>query len=257
MSEEMIPLSTISNENNYLQVAKYASRELSKAFLQDPNKADAEILPLENSPRKDLLKNTEWRRMSLLISFDAEQSGLLAIRTLSDAFFYKCGYRLPFTTPAENRAWERKKRERGAGTRSECVVSSTKRLKDEAHISLSELQNFLQLKAVVNPESIFQRDNQNEAAHSLPVAIMAFRLQRLFRARPDEKAAEVLEKIFVWLCQKGWEEAIVEEDMRVIKREGVIKEDPCGLERVTLKDSEFSAFYDAENDKEEEVGSFF
>lgn len=76
-------------------------------------------------------------------------------------------------------------------------------------------KEFLRLEVIVNHDSVLERNNQNKATHNLPVSIMAyhFPFQRFFRAYPDKKAAEVLEKIFYfWICGKRWErEAIVEE----------------------------------------------
>lgn len=262
MSGDMVPLSTIENPNRFMQVALHASRELAKSQLQNPARAEAEILPLplEDSPRKRkaLLKNSDWGRASLLNSYKAKQSGLLAIRILSDAFFFKCGYKIPWTTPEENEAWDRLKKERGGGTRVQCIKNSTKKLKEEAKITWPELQEFLQLPVVAKPDSVFARSSQNQAAHSLPVCIMALHLQRLFRAQPDAKAEKVLEKIFVWLCSVGWEEAIVKEDGRIIRVEGV-GQAVGGLGRVPFADGEFSGapVGELEEGWAEEVGSFF
>jgi hypothetical protein len=159
---------------------------------------------------------------------------------------------MPSTTAAEDREWERMKKERGTGTRAQCVMRNTRRLRDEAEISTAELKEFLQLKVVAKPESILSRDNQNEAAHTLPVEIMAYHLQRLFRAIPDGKAEAVLEKVFMWICGKSWEEAIVWQDSRVISREGL--EGPRGMERVPGKETEFSGFFQDDN---VQVGRFF
>lgn len=71
---------------------------------------------------------------------------------------------------------------------------------EEVDISVSELREFLKLKAIAKSESLFNRDMQNEAAHTLPVdVILACHLPRLFRAIPDDKA-EAVWKQFLCGC---------------------------------------------------------
>lgn len=77
----------------------------------------------------------------------------------------------------------------------------------------------------------------------------------MFRANPDQKAEAVLKKIFMWLCEKGWEETIIVQDNRVIRREGMANDGFRGMERVSEKESEFSQFF--EDDDDEKVGPFF
>jgi hypothetical protein len=220
--------------------------------LQDPEKADAELLENELSPEKAKMKIPEWERMGFVNASAAISAGLLAVRILSDAFFHECGYRLLSITTEENEQWEKLKKERGTGTRSQCVWRNTKRLRDEAKITLSDLKEFLQLKNVVKSEGTLSRD---EAAHSLTVGMMAYNLQRAFRADPNEKAEAVLEKVFIWLCGKNWEDAINGEDSRLIIREGVGAVRSSLWKTVDNKNSEFNEFFQVSD--AEEVGRFF
>jgi hypothetical protein len=208
--------------------------------LQDPEKAYVELLDNELSPKKAIMKNPEWERMRYVNASAARSAGLLAVRILSDAFFHKCGYRLLSITPEEKEQWEKLKKERGTGTRSECVWRNIKRLRDEAKITLSDLKEFLQLKNVVKSEGTLSRD---EAAHSLTVGMMAYNLQRAFRADPNEKAEAVLEKVFIWLCGRNWEDAINGEDTRLITREGVGAVRSSLWKTVDEKNSEFNEFF--------------
>lgn len=105
-----------------------------------------------------------------------------------------------------------------------------------ARITAPELRAFL---GTVNPDSILRRDDQNQVAHFLIVGMMAYHLQRCFRADPDGFTERVLQKVFVWLCSKNWEMAIEERDERVISHEGVGEVKPSTWEWVDGEESEF------------------
>lgn len=147
-------------------------------------------------------------------------------------------------TCGKTREGEQLEKEPDTGSRAEFVKRSIKRLQDEAQITLSELRTFLQLEVVATPEAVLSRDPYHAASHSLPVDVMAFTFQWLFRVSPDEQAQAVLEKVFVWICSKGWEQAAIEEDKRVIRREGVDMVESGGLIRIPGIDTEFREIFE-------------
>lgn len=118
-----------------------------------------------------------------------EMLGLIAIRILSDAFFTKCGFLAAemLATETENQEWRQLPQDRGNGTRVQCVFHNADRLRNEADLSMSELRIFMNMKVAVNPERMLLRSEQNKAAHSLSVGLMAYQLQRVFRASPDSE----------------------------------------------------------------------
>lgn len=79
----------------------------------------------------------------------------------------------------------------------------------------------MRLKIIDEPETMLSRDAQNEAAHCLTVGLMAYQLQRAFRADPDQTSEAIIEKIFEWLCGKSIGTALKEKDTRLMTREGV------------------------------------
>lgn len=190
-------------------------------------------------------------RLRLYNDFIAKRRGLLAIVLLCDAFFYKCGYRAPSIPAARQAQGWQPKNEPDAGSRAECVKRNIRRLQDEAQITFSELQTFLQLEVVATPDVVPNHDLYYRTVQFLPVDVMAIVLQMLFKACRDEPAKAVLEKVFVWLCGKDWEQAIVEKDMRVIRREGVDVVEREGLERIPGIDTEFREFFENRGGEEE------
>ena len=195
---------------------------------------------------------SESDRIRLYKDFLAKRRGLLATVLLCDAFFYKCGYKAPSIPAARHAQGEQPKNEPDAGSRAECVKRNIKRLQDEAQITSPELQTFLQLEVVATPEVVTNQDPSYRAVHFLQVDIMAIVLQLLFRACPDEPAKAVLEKVFVWICGKDWEQAIIDKDMRAIRREGVGRVKSEGLGRIPGIDTEFREIFENRVGEEEE-----
>ena len=70
-----------------MDVTKAASKEFAKTVLHDPVKAEAELLPMDPSPRKVVLSHPEWSNYSFAVNIEARRNGLIAIRILLDAFF--------------------------------------------------------------------------------------------------------------------------------------------------------------------------
>lgn len=188
---------------------------------------------------------SESNRLRLDQRFAAKRKGLIATVLLSEAFFYKCGHRaLPSTPVARHTQGERPEKEPDPRSRVECVKRNIKRLHDEAQITVSELRTFLQLEVVATPEVVLNREPYYRAAYILPVNVMAIVLQMLFGACPDEPAEAVVEKVFVWLCGKGWEQAVIEKDKRLIRREGVGMSEFGGLGRISGIDTEFRQIFE-------------
>lgn len=72
-----------------------------------------------------------------------------------------------------------------------------------------------------HPMLEMERENQNDVAHSLTVGMMAYHLQRAFRAYPDDKGQSIIERIFVWICGKSIQQAIDDKDDRTVNTNGV------------------------------------
>jgi hypothetical protein len=53
------------------------------------------------------------------------------------------------------------------GLKVQCVFRNTERLKQEAEIYPAELRQFMRLSIVANPDSMLNRNVQNDAAHML------------------------------------------------------------------------------------------
>jgi hypothetical protein len=221
--------------------------------LHDLETADAELLPTDPSLKKAIQSHPEWSEFAFAVAEEARRNGLLAIRILSDAFFYKCGFRAPMTTAAEDAGWEKLKESRGFETRAQCVFKFVTRLRQEAALTLQELRRFMRLKAVDQPESMLCRDWPNPAAHFVTVGLMAYQLRQAFRANPDETGPIIISKIFWWLCGTTIEAAINERDMRVMTTEGV------GAARSAFWEEQRGGgeYDELVNQHEEEIGSFF
>ena len=218
-----VALKDIANTSLHLDVAKAASKEFAKIVLHDPEKAEAELLSTDPSPRKAILSHPEWSNHAFAVKTEARRNGLIAIRILSDAFFNKCGYEWPETkcTAAEIAEWDRLKRERGTGSKAQCVFRNAPGLQREADLSKAELQLFMRLSSVSNPDVMLGRNAQNQAAHTLTVGLMAYQLQRAFRAFPDPDKELIMEKIFFWTCGKEIQVAIDDQDERFVTRDGI------------------------------------
>ena len=100
---------------------------------------------------------------------------------------------------------------------------------------------------------MLERQNQNDAAHSSTVGMMAYQLQRAFRAYPDDKGQSIIERIFAWVCGKPVQQAIVDKDDRTINIEGVSDSKPAFWSEETQEETERQELFEAG----EEVGSFF
>lgn len=179
-------------------MANQASKDFAKMALQDPDQAEAQLLPMDPSPRKAILSHPEWTEFAMINASEARHNGLIAIRILSDAFFTKCGFLAPemLATETKNQEWGQLPQDRGNGTREQCVFHNADRLRNEVDLSMSELRTFMNMKVAVNPESMLLRSEQNKTAPSLPVGLMAYQLQRVFKANLDSNEKTVLRKIF-------------------------------------------------------------
>lgn len=247
-------LANISNESRSLDIAKSASKELATIMLQDPEQAKVEILPTNLSPRKVILTHPEWMNHSFALKSEVKRSGLLAIRILSDAFFYKCGYGRSRGDKTEQEELENLKQNRAHNAKLFCVFRNAKRLLNEAQITKEDLQLLMRLSIVVKPVRLLDRLDQNHAAHTSEVGLMAYQLQRAFRAYPNQDGERVIGKVFSWICGKSIQAALDDQDERLLTRTAVYdSERQFWLEEIGI---DIDTLYD-DSDEGEEVGRFF
>ena len=195
---------------------------------------------------KAAIKASEWSENSLVVAAEARQSGFIAIRILSDAFLAKCGFQSMETLSmaAENAAWQNQGAELRMSSKAQCVFRNLDRLNLEAEITQAELRFFMSLSVVTNPDNMLICNYQNEATYSLTVGLMAYQLQRLFRASPDPAGEKVMRKIFQWICGKPIKSAINDRDNRLITKEGIQGPESSVWERVTSWPTEFDRLAD-------------
>ena len=195
---------------------------------------------------KAAIKASEWSDNSLVVAAEARQSGFIAIRILSDAFFAKCGFRSSETLSmaVENTPWQNQGAELRTGTKAQCVFRNLDRLSLEAEITPAEMRFFMSLSIAINPDGMLICSNQNQAASSLTVGVMAHQLQRLFRASPDPAGEKVMRKIFQWICGKPIKSAINDRDNRLITKEGLQGPESSIWERVASWPTEFDRLVD-------------
>lgn len=195
---------------------------------------------------KAAVKATEWNEHSLAVTAEVRQSGFITIRILSDAFFAKCGFQSTETlnTAAENAAWQYQAAELRTGSKAQCIHRNLDRLELEAEITSAELRFFMSLSVATSPDSMLICNNQNQAAHSLTVGLMAYQLQRVFRASPDPAGEKIMRKIFQWICGKPIKSAINDRDNRLITKEGVQGPESSIWQRMASGPTEFDRLID-------------
>lgn len=76
---------------------------------------------------------------------------------------------------------------------------------------------------MLDQNRMLNREEQNKAAHTSTVGMIAYQLQRAFRAYPDAEGQSIIEKIFVWICGKSLQAAIDDRDDRTVNTNGVSK----------------------------------
>lgn len=164
---------------------------------------------------------------------------LLASRTLSSAFYYKCGYQ-----PTEFVAQEKQDPARSKGA---AVFSMAGQLEKEARLSRQDLRHFLRMKVVKETltESVLGAQVQNHAAHAMAVFLVAYYLTKNFRAFPDPLAEQIIHKIFRWTVGKSIQEALDSKDCRELTSTGV-KEEAGSIFQI-LPDEEIGSFFGEES----------
>ncbi len=228
MEGERIPLGNLPpNRDNYLQVAKAYSKRLSIRDGRDPDKAWAEMLPPTISPSRAIIGNHDCITERWAKSAELERMTISSLRILSDAFYYKCGYRDyrdVNISDKEQKDW--RKRSQPNGPRSKCVLERSKELEKETGLKKEDLVMILRYKAFGgmekgNAETSLGREAQNAAAHEQCVGVVAYHLARYFNSKPDTDARKRTEAMFKWVTGKGFEAAAAERDGRILTRESV------------------------------------
>lgn len=180
---------------------KRLTDKFAQMALHEPEKVGAEDL----SSKEPVRSNFVW---------DSQQeTRLIIIWILSDAFFKKCGYKLS--------ALEREKQEPKAESKAQCVLRNAKRLKDEAQINMQEMEKFMRLTIVANPVKMLGIHTEDDFPRTSTVTYMAAHLQQTFRAYPNPDMECIIYKIYAWVCGKSIETALKDEDDRFITGNGV------------------------------------
>lgn len=230
-----IPLGNIfTTRDNHIQVAQACSERLSVEDYRDPSNAWAEILSPTVSPTKTIIGNRDSAVEQWVRSMEVTRTGHLNLRILSDAFFYKCGFRDSRDITIGNKeGTDWKKKSQPNGSRSKCVLSMSDQLESEAGLTEVDLKEIVQAKAFrgtingpggtnYSTNSSMSRDDQNAAAHEQAVGVLAHHLTRYFRANPDEDAKRRTEAMLRWVTGSGMELACTQNDARILTREVVL-----------------------------------
>jgi len=231
---EKIPLGNLSlNRDNHIQVAPTQSERLSAQGFHDQENAWAEILPPTISPSRAIIGNRDsaieqWVRLT-----EVTRTGLLNLRILSDAFFFKCGYRDSrdvVISDEEQKNW--KKRSQPNGPKGKCVFGISEQLEREAGLTKMDLRDILQQRAfrgtirdldgTTNSTTPMARKGQNAAAHEQAIGVVAHHLLRYFRVNPHEEAQLRTEAMFRWVTGLGMKRASAEHDARILTRETIL-----------------------------------